>query len=90
MTTSIEFFFQFSSPYGSAASERIDKLAGYMPKHIKAGIQPKSLSRQLRAVNSEVRVQGVFVSPALFINQEPSWGVDHSGHLDQQLSRGSW
>ncbi|MGE4636200.1 MAG: hypothetical protein AAEI92_12665 [Arenicellales bacterium] len=90
MTPPIELFFDSSSPYGYVASDRIDKLAGNAPQHIEAGIQSEDLKRQLCAVNHEARAQGVFGSPFLLINQEPFWGVDRFGHLDPQLSRGSW
>jgi len=90
MTTPIDFFFDFSSTYRYVASERIDKLAGSAPRHIEAGIQSEDRKRQLCAVNDGARAQGVFGSPFLLINQELFWGADRFGHLDQQLSHGSW
>ena len=86
MTTPIGFFFDFSSTYSYVASERI----GNAPQPIEAGIQSEDHKRQLCAVNGEARAQGIFGSPFLLINQEPFWGVDRFGHLDQQLSHGSW
>ncbi len=90
MTTPIEFFFDFSSPYDYLASERIDKLAGNAPQHIKAGIQSEDRKRQLCAVNDEALCQGVSGSPFLVVDQEPFWGADRLEHLDQWLSRGDW
>ncbi len=90
MTTSIEWFFDFSSPYGYVASERIDKLTGNAPQHIETGIQPEDRKHQLCAVNGQARSQGLFGSPFRLINQELFWSVDRFGHLDQQLSPGSW
>ena len=90
MTTPMEFFFDFSSTYSYVASERIDKLTGNAPQPIEAGIQSEDRKRQLCAVNGEARTQSNLGSPFLLINQEPFWGVDRFGHLDQQLSHGSW
>jgi len=90
MTTPIKWFFDFSSAYGYVASERTDKLTGNAPQHTEAGIQSEDRKRQLCAVNGEARAQGVFGSPFWLINQKLFWGADRFGHLDQQLSRGSW
>ena len=90
MTIPIEFFFDFSSTYSCVANERIDKLAGNTPQHIEAGIQLENRKRQLCKVNDEACTQGVFGSPFRLINQESSWGGNRFGHLDQQLSHGSW
>ncbi len=90
MTTPIEFFFDFSSPYGYVASERIDKLAGSAPQHTETGIQSEDCKRQLCAVNDEACAQGIFGLPFRLINQELFWGADRFGHIDQQLSHGSW
>jgi len=90
MTTLIEWFFDFSSPYGYVASERIDKLTGNAPQHIEAGIQPEDRKHQLCAVNEEACAQGIFRLPFRLINQELFWGADRFGHLYQQLSRSSW
>jgi 2-hydroxychromene-2-carboxylate isomerase len=90
MTPPIDFFFDFSSPYGYVASERTDKLAGSTPQHTETGTQSEDYKRQLCAVNDEARAQGVFGSPFRLINQELFWGADRFRHLYQQLSRGSW
>ena len=90
MTTPIVFFFDFSLTYSYVANERIDKLTGNAPQPIEAGIQSEDRNRRLCAVNGEARDQGIFGSPFLLINQEPFWGVDRFGHLDQQLSHGNW
>lgn len=90
MTTPIEFFFDFSSTNSYVASERIDKLTGNAPQPIEAGIQSEDRKRRLCAVNGEARAQSILGALFLLINQEPLWGVDRFGHLDQQLSQSSW
>ena len=90
MTTPIGFFFDFSSTYSYVASERIGKLTGNAPQPIEAGIQSEDRNRRLCAVNGEARAQSILGAPFLLINQEPFWGVDRFGHLDQQLSHGNW
>jgi 2-hydroxychromene-2-carboxylate isomerase len=90
MTTPIVFFFDFSLTYSYVANERIDKLTGNAPQPIEAGIQSEDRNRRLCAVNGEARAQSILGAPFLLINQEPFWGVDRFGHLDQQLSHGNW
>jgi 2-hydroxychromene-2-carboxylate isomerase len=90
MNTPIEFFFDFSSTYSYVASERIDKLTGNAPQPIEAGIQSEDRKRQFCAVNGEARAQSILGTPFLLKNQEPLWGIDRFGYLDQQLSHGSW
>jgi len=90
MTTPIELFFDFLSPYGCVASERIDKLAGNGPQHIGADIQFEDLKHQLCAINDQALPHGGFALPLLVVDQEPFWGPDPARHFDQQLSRSSW
>ena len=90
MTTPIGFFFDFSSTYSYVASERINKLTDNALQPIEADIQSEDRKRRLCAVNGEARTQSILGSPFLLINQEPFWGIDRFGHLDQQLSHSSW
>lgn len=90
MTPLIEWFFNFSSPYGYVASERIDKLTGNGLQHIEAGIQSRDRIRQWCEVSDEARTQGIFGSPFRLINQKSFWSFNRFGHFDQPLSPGSW
>jgi 2-hydroxychromene-2-carboxylate isomerase len=96
-----DFYFDFSSPYGYIASEKIEALAakrergvdwhpillGVVFKHTGGG----PVTELPDASDAEQAVAtGVFGSPFIVVGGEPFWGVDQLDQGERRLSTGGW
>jgi 2-hydroxychromene-2-carboxylate isomerase len=103
MTPSVEFFFDFTSPYGWFAAERIGGLArrhgrvaggrGREHRHradgMRDGIESAETKTNLRdRVAQDVR-RGIFGSPFIFVDSEAFWGADRLCMVERWL-KGGW
>ena len=89
MHNPIEFFFDFSSPYGYCASEQINTLAS---KHSRAVMwRPFLLGAMMKISERKPLASGTRVgdySVHDFTRCAQYWGADRLEHLDQWLSKG--
>ena len=91
MPAAIDFYFDFSSPYGfpdaaaaAAANGGVDDAAA------RAAIDDPAIKDALRRVNDEAIASGVFGSPFIIVDGEPFWGMDRLDQVDRWLATGGW
>ncbi|MBI1208968.1 MAG: 2-hydroxychromene-2-carboxylate isomerase [Azospirillum sp.] len=57
---------------------------------IAAGAQEPETKQKLRDETDRAIARGVFGAPFIFVDDEPFWGNDRLGQIEQWLERGGW
>ena len=78
MPAAIDFYFDFSSPYGFLASQKIEALA-----------KKYGRTRRLASVE-QAMARGVFGSPYMIVDGEPFWGLDRLDQIERWLATGGF
>jgi len=94
MAASIEFFFDFASPYSYIALQSFDALAAKYkrPVHdaaaLQAATQDTAIKEKLKAQVGEAIARGVFGAPYIFVDGEPFRGHDRLPQVERWLASG--
>jgi len=96
MTAPIDFYFDFSSPYGFLALEKIEGLAAKHSRTLdwhpaaRAAIDDPAIKAALKRENEQGIARGVFGSPFVIVDGESFWGFDRFDQVDRWLATGGW
>jgi 2-hydroxychromene-2-carboxylate isomerase len=85
MTTPVDFYFDFSSPYGYFAAT-----LGHDYAAVTAAFADPQVKMRLQLEVDAAIERGVFGSPYIVVDGEPFWGADRLPQLERWLAQGPW
>jgi 2-hydroxychromene-2-carboxylate isomerase len=81
---------------GEVSTDDADAVAQFAGCHgfeaaaVRAGLENPDIKQRAREIGEAAISRGVFGSPWIFVDDEPFWGSDRLGMVEEWLSRGPW
>lgn len=74
----------------AAAAADVAEPLGIDAKALLTAVNDPAVKEKLRIATDEAIRRGVFGSPFIFVEDEPFWGHDRLGQVEEWLTRGGW